>query len=264
MKYNIKIFIKKIQKIFKYGLKDLIWIPVNFFKINEKNNLNFNKLTKYKDIHKNKVCLLVGNGPSVDLDELESIKGNEVVTFCANRFFLAYKDTSFKPTYTVTADSQMIKDFGLEIIDKSKTPTFIVSETFPNFKKNFLWVKLFNGPFFWFSSDIRFGINIGAGTLIAAMQIGYFMGIRKFYLYGVDHNFKFKSTSGFGASGDGNHFIKNYRSNKEWQPPKYEYVERALSKSDKFLRKRGGFIINCTNGGKLDTLKRRDFYEVFK
>lgn len=101
----------------------------------------------------------------------------------------------------------------------------------------------------------------GGGTLIAAIQLGHHMGIREFYLYGVDHNFAYDKNDDKqnDAKGDGNHFIKNYRSGKTWQSPKMELVEEAFMKSDIILRQDGGFLKNATNGGKLEVLDRISF-----
>ena len=105
----------------------------------------------------------------------------------------------------------------------------------------------------------------GGGTLIAALQIGYKMGIRKFYLYGVDHNFSYRNNddgSANDAQGEGNHFIKNYRSGKSWQAPRKELIEESFVKCEQILRAEGGGLLNATNGGELDVLKRCDFSKI--
>jgi len=104
----------------------------------------------------------------------------------------------------------------------------------------------------------------GGGTLIGALQLGYHMGIREFYLYGIDHNFSFEGNNDKqnDAKGDGNHFIKNYRSGKSWQSPKIELVEEAFIKCDQALKLENGFLKNATNGGKLEILQRVKFKDV--
>ena len=107
----------------------------------------------------------------------------------------------------------------------------------------------------------------GGGTLITALQIGYHMGITKFYLYGVDHNFTYAVDDNeedhyAKASGEGNHFIANYRSGKPWAPPNLWQVEASLLSSQVFLQSRGGWIKNATRGGKLEVLERVEFDDV--
>jgi hypothetical protein len=90
------------------------------------------------------------------------------------------------------------------------------------------------------------------------------MGIRQFYLYGVDHSFKFqKRPEGVdiykSAQGEGNHFIANYRDGKPWCPPATALIEWAFQVADRTLRKEGGWVKNATRGGHLDVLERIPF-----
>ncbi len=229
---------------------------------------DYQSLEAIKDIHKGKKCVLIGNGPSVKLGELELLKGNKnIVTFCANRFHLCFEQTDFRPEYLVSSDEQMIRDFGEEMVSSDVNHVFLSDLYKPDCLKiktdgKATWVKLFHGRPFRFSKNIEEGAMAGGGTLIMALQIGYKMGIRDFYLYGVDHSFEFKNHgdgSNNDAIGDGNHFIKNYRSAKAWQSPRMELVEEAFMKSDMILRKEGGALKNATNGGKLEVLERVDF-----
>ena len=64
------------------------------------------------------------------------------------------------------------------------------------------------------------------------------------------------------AYGEGNHFIKNYRSDKPWCPPETKLIEEAFQVCDQFLRTKGGWIKNATRGGKLEVLERTDFDQV--
>ena len=115
-----------------------------------------------------------------------------------------------------------------------------------------------------FSERIHDFIMPGGGTLIAAAQIGYFMGINRFILYGVDHDFRFQTRqAGRGDSctayGEGNHFIEDYRSGQPWIPPLTDYIEESFVICDQFLRSRGGWLKNATRGGKLNILERVNF-----
>src|ERR1700677_2831169 len=80
-------------------------------------NANNRRLRRLANCHQGRVGFLIGNGPSVQTEDLERLRGQ--VTFCCNRFYLAYPKTSFRPTYTVSADPQMIDDFGAEIVSQS-------------------------------------------------------------------------------------------------------------------------------------------------
>lgn len=229
-------------------------------------------LMALKDIHKGKSCILVGNGPSVSLEELEKANGQEnFISFAANRFYLCFDETTFRPDFLISSDEQMIDDFGSEMLEHMGGQLFFSSLRAPtqflHNSNSFIWVKLFNGRPFRFSKNLPVGLMSGGGSLIAALQIAYHMGIRKFYMYGVDHNFNFQKNEGSDSNkdavGEGNHFIKNYRSDRPWHSPRVDLIEQSFKECDRILREEGGFLINATNGGKLEVLERRDFASLF-
>jgi len=230
------------------------------------------ELDRFKNKHTGQVGYLIGNGPSVRVEDLEKLTGKAV--FCFNRFHLAYGKMTFRPTYTVSADFGMIRDFGSQIVSESEGTVFLVYKTRPDIAGDFIWVGAkYKAPSPVFSKKIYHHIVVGGSSLVAAIQLGYFMGIKHFVLYGVDHDFKYNpvetaesptDNNYCTAVGDENHFIKNYRSGKPWCPPHIEVIEKSLRRADRFLRKRGGWIINATRGGKLEILERKNFDEVFK
>jgi hypothetical protein len=226
---------------------------------------NDRKIAQLKDIHNGEIGWLIGNGPSVRIEDLERLKN--CVTFCCNRFYLAYDRTLFRPSYLGSCDRQMIRDFGAEMVDRHSGKVFFVSEERPIMEGDFIWFPMKSRTPLVFSENVYDFVMPGGGTLVTAIQIGYHMGITKFYLYGVDHNFTFKENDKAQdhyekATGDGNHFIENYRSGKAWAPPVLWQVEGALLSSHVFLQARGGWIKNATRGGKLEVLERVDFDDV--
>jgi hypothetical protein len=220
------------------------------------------KIDKLQGIHSGKKAILLGNGPSVSYRDLE--KFDNYIVFACNRIHLAYDNTTFRPNYVLTSDEQVIADFSEDI---SKNNKDIAKTIFVSKKYNVLsdyWFMLKKGNPFQFRLDISKGLQSGGGTLISATQLGYFMGIKEFYLYGVDHSFKIASQSNgtSSANGEGNHFLKNYRAGKSWQAPTMDVVEDAFIKSDELLRSKSGFIKNATRGGKLEVLERVDIDEI--
>lgn len=219
--------------------------------------IKLNKLPK----HVGEVGFLIGNGPSVRTEDLDRLCGR--VSFCCNRFYMAYSTMSFRPTYTLSADRQVIEDWGEDIVNMSDGEVVLVSKSKPRIKKC-IWVPDVSRRHLVFQKSRLSHVMTGGGTLFTAMQLGYFLGIRKFVLYGVDHNFNFDKAEGAtdpyrSASGDENHFIKGYRSGKNWCPPEMEMVEYNFKYADQYLRQRGGFVKNATRGGKLEVLERISF-----
>lgn len=238
---------------------DLMWkIAFSFIDKGYISNLDYEKIAYLKDINVGKTGYLIGNGPSIRIEDLEQL--SEKTTFACNRIYLAFDDMKFRPSYLLSADEQMIEDFGSEMLAHSDH-VFFTAKLRPKLKGEFTWFRMRNGRPFVFSKNAQREIMTGGGTLITAIQIGYWMGIREFYLYGVDHNFKFEKKKGGlrNAEGDGNHFIRGYRSGKKWQAPVMDLVEEAFHKCDMIMREEGGFIKNATRGGKLDILERANF-----
>jgi glycosyltransferase involved in cell wall biosynthesis len=145
--------------------------------------------------------------------------------------FNSYKVVSVGPKILrgyILAGSTMITDFGQEIVSKSFGAVLLVSLKKLTAYGKYIWLKL--GDNVTFSRNpFRTTLMLGGGALICAIQLGYYMGMRKFYLYGVDHQFKFKKVESEdetrSAEGGENHFLKNYRSGKKWWKPSINVVE---------------------------------------
>jgi hypothetical protein len=224
------------------------------------------RLEAMKDAYAGKTAWLIGNGPSVQIPDMEKLNG--ALTFCFNRFYLAYPAMTFRPTFTVTGDEQMIEDFGQEIIDLSGGQVFVASWSPPALTGDYCWVRQVAGFPSLFSKDATRRVSPGGSSLYVAMQIAYYLGIRNFYVYGADFKFSFTPVAGATgfrtASGDGNHFIKNYRSGKPWCPPALQNILSSFLSARMLMEADGGFIRNATRGGELEVFERIDFEDAVR
>ena len=222
---------------------------------------------RFRNAHEGCIGWIIGNGPSVRIPDLEKL--TPYVSFGANRLYLAYNRTDFRPRYTVSVDEQMIRDFGHEMVEKNEGPVFLVTNSvgIPQASNCFHLVPKGGTPL-RFSTDITNFVTPGGGSLIGAIQIGYYMGIRHFFLYGIDHKFRFTPGTSEdpleSAIGDGNHFIEQYRSGRPWQRPVSWQAESSFLMSHVFLEGRGGFVNNATHGGQLNTLPRVPFEKALE
>ncbi|HJD45240.1 MAG TPA: hypothetical protein H9909_00215, partial [Candidatus Mediterraneibacter norfolkensis] len=55
-----------------------------------------------KNKHKGERCFVIGNGPSLTAEDLELLKGE--ITFAANRIYMLFDRTDWRPTYYFCAD----------------------------------------------------------------------------------------------------------------------------------------------------------------
>lgn len=221
-----------------------------------------------KDRHVGRRGWIVGNGPSVRLDDLARIPQDDV-KFCFNRFYLSYDTNPLREDYVVSADTLMIKDFGQEMIDLSTGyPLFCIppAETL-DLRGDFALVPpgQVGLPLFSHSPDQY--VSVGGSSVFVAIQMAWHMGIRELVFYGMDYSFSAKVVRdpryAFPVSfDDGNHFIKGYRSAKPWCPPTWRDISAGFLNARVAFELHGGKVINATRGGKLELFPRQSFDEV--
>ncbi|MBJ3778779.1 motility associated factor glycosyltransferase family protein [Acuticoccus mangrovi] len=223
------------------------------------------RLQALKDTLAGQTAWIIGNGPSVRLEDLDRL--GDAVTFCFNRFHLAYENTTLRPRFTISADQQMIEDFGDEILDRSSGTVFFAHSSPPSLTGDYLWLRQVPGFPSLFSKNAPYRVAPGGASAYVALQVAYYMGIRKFYFYGTDFKFTFDKNGDSkdrfrAATGDGNHFIKNYRSGKAWCPPSIQNILPSFYAARLLMEAEGGFIKNATRGGVLEVFERIDFDEA--
>ena len=222
------------------------------------------ELQSYKDLHKGKKAIIIGNGPSVRLEDFGKFK--DFITFGCNRFHLCYKDTDFKPTYTVCIDPKMISDFGHDIAASCNNDLFISSLNVAKTHVNAKYIYRHRKIPFYFSNDITEFVSNGSSVVVAAIQIAYYMGVKEIYVYGIDHLFKYNSSNNYPkyAIGDKNHFIDNYRDSKNWCPPRIDEIEESFAYCYEWLKQNGVKLINISHKTKLDVIPKKKLAEIIK
>ncbi|MDX1470796.1 MAG: sulfotransferase, partial [Flavobacteriaceae bacterium] len=174
--------------------------PIKSYSLNTDSPNDNQRLMALKGIHAEKRAFLLGNGPSVRPEDLESL--DDEIAFAANRFYLAYEQFNLKmrPTYTVCVDLLVLKNHGPEIAPKCETP-FLVSGRKADFTElekfrtdNVIALPELDPPLntedpddFLFSTDPTKAFGQGYGVIYAMMQLAVWMGIKEMYLYGIDH-----------------------------------------------------------------------------
>ncbi|NHK97935.1 glycosyltransferase [Rubrivivax benzoatilyticus] len=222
------------------------------------------RLAALRGAHAGQTAWIIGNGPSVRTEDLDRLQGR--LCFAFNRFYLAHDQTRLRPTYTVSGDRQMIEDFGQEIADRSGGTVFLADDRCPAVVGDYVWLRQLAlwPPLFSMRPD-RW-VSPGGSSLYIALQLAWFMGIRRFYVYGADFKFVYRRERHADpfrvASGDGNHFIKNYRNNQPWCPPSFINICPAFHTARTMVESEGGWIRNVTRGGLLEMFERGDFEQA--
>ncbi len=227
------------------------------------------RLGAMRDSLAGRTAWLIGNGPSVRTQDLDALADAGALCFAFNRFHLAHDVTRLRPQFTVTGDSQMIEDFGQTIVDQSGGTVFVADAAAPALVGDYVWIRQMSVFPSLFSFDADLLVTPGGSSVYVAMQIAWFLGIRRFYLYGSDFTFRFtppaQGTDAFrSATGEGNHFIANYRAGAAWCPPAIENILSSFMGARAIMAAEGGFIRNATHGGEMHVFDRIDFEEALE
>ncbi len=234
------------------------------------------RLSTLRNQSKHKKIVIVGNAPSLRNIDLDALAG--VPTFAANRIYLAYDQSNWRPTYYTCLDWRVTPDNYNEINQLSRSTFF-----FPNRFRGLLrtgddvyWYHSINRTDRWreqFETNAAHGVR-GLGTVVTAMlQLAWHMGYREFILIGVDADYAIPKTvqqSGPAAfdtgqrleltstrDDDSNHFDPRYFGiGKKWHDPNVDEMVRCFAICRKAIEARGGRIVNATPGGKLEVFDR--------
>lgn len=223
-----------------------------------------------KNIHLNKRCFIIGNGPSLTAEDLDKLK-NEI-TFAFNRIYYIFDKTDWRPTYYCSEDDKTIFK-SKEEINNLKIENKFFPVNFPwDYKIHFKNAKYFIFKFGdrnvepKFSEDIVKGIYWGNTVAYTAIQMAVYMGINEIYLLGVDHNFS-KMVNDKGEividKTAKDYFTDKYNNDKEdLYIPNIEVSTRAFTAAKKYTEDHNIKIFNATRGGKLEVFERVDLDKI--
>ena len=265
-----------IKKLIPVWMKDIIKMilaynaPLNIIRKSKK------AIKKYKGVYLGKRCFIIGNGPSLNSDDLDKLCGE--ITFASNRIYYMFDKTCWRPTFYCIQDSQVASDMGDELLKGALVAekTFIRMQTYDNVKSIFARIKnAILVPIFitWSNTKIRFTdqadkhIYDGYNVTYMAMQLAAYMGFSEIYLIGVDFSYPIqRDMDGNVVSVDKSikaHFYENSDSQK-WNITNRDRVLAYYVAAEEYSKKSGKFrIFNATRGGKLEVYKRVDFDSLF-
>src|SRR4030095_13353193 len=65
------------------------------------------KLSPFENRHRGARCFIIGIGPSLAMTDLDKLRSE--LTFAANKIYLAFDKTDWRPNYYVAEDDHMIR-----------------------------------------------------------------------------------------------------------------------------------------------------------
>ncbi len=155
-------------------------------------------IRQYKNKYQGQRCFIIGNGPSLLPSDLDMIKGE--VSFGCNRIYNIFENTAWRPDFWMCTDAECLED-EWENIKKLRGPVKFVrmmgkkydfKETdqihkIIQYDKFILDKSKFQKTAISTECDKYFSTNF----TVTAMEIEFaiYMGFKKIYLLGVDHNY---------------------------------------------------------------------------
>lgn len=218
------------------------------------------KILSLKNKYYGKKCIIIGNGPSLNKIDFGLLK--DVFTFGQNRIYLLFKEKNFQPTFHVTVNGLVAKQFAHEInnLDVLKFMSWANRKYF-RYNKEYIYLWDPSSGFEdGFSKKINERIYIDSTVTYVSMQIAYWMGFEKVGLIGVDHYFKKKGKNNELVTSndkDEDHFNSNYFGKGiTWLLPDLERSEKSYSLAKSEYEKLDRKIYDCTIEGNLDIFEK--------
>lgn len=232
------------------------------------------RLRDFMNKHQGEKCFVIGNGPSLQAEDLELINKTGIVSFAFNRIYHIFSKTTWRPTYYISQDEKMLGGCVDEVNKYINSPKLIPIQMKWDYNINIENAYYFNivhdeiDGYPNFSSDIPKRI-INAGTVVySAIQLAFYMGIREIYLIGVDHHFQTSINENGEIIVDPtvkDYFCEEYNTDKkDLIIPNTDKSTLTYISAKKHSEKLGFKIYNATRGGKLEVFPRVDFDEVIK
>ncbi len=196
-------------------------------RINSENERRVNESLSFfaglKNKFQGKRGFVIGNGPSLRLEDLELLK-NEV-TLAANKVYLAFDKVSWRPTYLTIVDPlvwQKVQDDIWKHHNHVLIPSYL-PELKGNTGKAKTFLYLGNASDLWrenggihFSDDFSVGAYGGYTVTYENLQFAVYLGLNPIYIIGCDHFYKGETkavpNTPIKTIDASNHFLPGYRA----------------------------------------------------
>lgn len=239
-------------------VKRIFWLSEE---IDQYHNLN---IEKFKNIHKGKRCFIVATGPSLAVEDLNTLEDNGELCISMNTINYIFDKTSWRPDYYITTDRTEMIENRRALQDMDGRPCFI-ADSFDRFcqEEHEENVYIYHLGKLWrhkglipFSTDFSRTVYNTATVTYAAMELAVYLGFDKIYLLGVDAT---------GINGDNEeyaHFHEMSSTNTKCTCCGKQ-VKVSYDSARQFVDQSDINIYNATRGGELEIFDRVDFDTLF-
>lgn len=223
------------------------------------------KIERFKNIHQGERCFIVATGPSLKLEDLETLRANNEICMSMNGIIKLYDKSAWRPNYYMIEDNFGFNEWKEELLKHTgEVITFVADwcntdevadgeiisyhlskqmnnqDNIPEFSEDF------SVECFW-SSTISY----------ECLQLAYYMGFKEIIFLGLDFNYGLQY----------NHFNKDYHSSEDKGQIDHSKQLRQMRKgfvvASKFAKEHGIKIINASRQTQLDVYEKMDFEKLF-
>ena len=231
-----------------------------------KHNLIPNSLETLKDSYKGEKCFIICTGPSLKRKDLLNIIDSNYFSIGMNGGIKLSKELNFTYDFYMVQDIQVYEkiksDFnkynGLKIIGST------IFYKHNNVSYDFYYYldmlghlgETFKTPYNTrFSNDASKVIYDGYTVAFSAVQFAYYLGFSEINIIGMDAKYD-------------KDIKKRNIVNIDKVDPTYltagDRINYAMSIANNFCREKGVGLFNCTRGGSLKTLERKNLDKILK
>lgn len=232
----------------------------------------YSETSKFSNIVQGGRCFIIGNGPSLLVNDLDVLHKNNEVCFGVNYITNIFNKTDWRPNYYYVSDAARLQD--ADVLNQMKATKFIAI----GFARKELFhestyyyeqdTTVFNYDFPYkasFSNTIEH-LYCGGTVIYIALQATVSMGYKEIYLLGLDNTFNTE------VCHDGTIIRNNVtdyfcEKNKTLLPGSAAAFTAPLDIFYKCAREyaeaNGIKIYNATRGGALEVFERVNFDDLF-
>lgn len=229
-----------------------------------------NSESKWREIHdsvkENDTWLVVGNGPSLRLEDLEALK--DIPAIASNKINLLFSKTSWRPRFYTIVDPILLYKLpaasyeDIELVMLPHTHRYMSRA-----ERKLSWRHLLNpeGEETYLNTHTEVspqnGFFCGGTVTNPNLQLAIWAGAKTIYLIGCDHfyaNEQSKDSSKKGEhAGASNHFDPNYRKPGEVvNEAPVDVMNRGYAVMRQIADQRGVRIVNISRRTALDAFER--------
>ncbi len=227
------------------------------------------KMHKVKNRHKGERCFITCTGPSLQIEDLEKLKGE--YTIGVNSIVRAYEKTTWRPTYYCLVD---VYAFGEYLANTPVPGNYLsINEAFLHYRTkllnptgNELYVPInfinhteeyMKKNKMKYSKDPSVCIYDCFTVTNMAIQMAIYMGFKEIYLLGADCSYDPKKMHFIETKG-----IDDKQRNAKYLPSAVQMSIKGYEHAKRFAEKNNVKIYNATRGGMLEVFERVDFDSI--